>query len=76
VDEYRNKEYPAAKNLASIKRGMAQEEYAVIDVISIISPRRLREGGAPILHAVKRNHHMVIIGNKVIKPLVVIILRV
>ena len=34
-----------------------------------ISPRRLREGGAAILQALNRNHHIDILGIKLIKPL-------
>ena len=34
-----------------------------------ISPRRLREGGAAILQALNKNHHMAILGIKLIKPL-------
>jgi len=34
-----------------------------------ISPRRLSEGGAAILHALNKNHHIAILGIKLIKPL-------
>jgi len=34
-----------------------------------ISPRRLREGGAAILQALSKNHHIDILGIKLIKPL-------
>jgi hypothetical protein len=34
-----------------------------------ISPRRLREGGAAILQALDKNHHIAILGIKLIKPL-------
>jgi hypothetical protein len=34
-----------------------------------ISPRRLRDGGAAILQALNKNHHIAILGIKLIKPL-------
>jgi len=34
-----------------------------------ISPRRLREGGAGILEALNKNHHIAIVGIKLIKSL-------
>ena len=34
-----------------------------------ISPRRLREWGAAILQALNKNHHMAILGIKLVKPL-------
>ena len=51
-------------------------EKETILAMRTISPKRLREGGAPMLQAEKRNHHIVIKGNKVISPLVDVILRV
>lgn len=42
----------------------------------MISPIRFREGGAPMLQAENKNHHRVITGNRVISPLVDVILRV
>jgi hypothetical protein len=45
-------------------------------VISMISLKRLIEGGAAMLAAVNKNHHIVIIGLIVINPLVKNILRV
>lgn len=42
----------------------------------MISPRRFKEGGAPMLEAERINHQKVIIGNNLIKPLVMSILRV
>ena len=35
----------------------------------LISPRRLRKGGAAILQALNKNHHIAILGIKLIKPL-------
>jgi hypothetical protein len=40
-----------------------------------ISPRRLREGGAAILQALNKNHHIVILGIKLIKTLLIKRLR-
>jgi hypothetical protein len=40
-----------------------------------ISPRRLREGGAAILQALNKNHHIAILGIKLIKPLLIKRLR-
>ena len=34
-----------------------------------ISPRRLRDGGAAILQAFNKNHHIAILGIKLINPL-------
>jgi len=42
----------------------------------MISPIRLREGGAPMLQAEKINHHRVIAGKRFISPFVVAMLRV
>lgn len=42
----------------------------------MISPIKLRDGGAPILQAEKINHQRVIAGNRFINPFVVAILRV
>jgi len=36
---------------------------------SPISPRKLREEGAAILQALNKNHHIAILGFKLIKPL-------
>lgn len=58
------------------KRGAVTLENARILVSKIISPRRLRDGGAPMLQAEKMNHQRVIVGNNVISPFLVAILRV
>jgi hypothetical protein len=42
---------------------------------NLISPRRFREGGAAILQDVNKNHHIVILGIKFIKPLLINNLR-
>lgn len=43
----------------------------IIEVISIISLRRLIVGGAAMFVAVNINHHIVIIGIRAISPLVI-----
>jgi len=48
----------------------------MIDVISIISLSRLIDGGAAMLAAVNKNHHMVIVGAIDISPFTRNILRV
>jgi hypothetical protein len=45
-------------------------------VINIISLNKLIEGGAAILIAVNKNHHMVITGINIIMPFIKNILRV
>ena len=55
---------------------MVQEEKATIEAIRIISPRRFKEGGAPILEADRINHQKDIIGNMEISPFVISMLRV
>lgn len=50
-------------------------EEEIIEVISMISPIRLIEGGAAILQADRRNHHIAIVGNSIRIPLVMYILR-
>lgn len=57
-------------------RMVDQLEKARILVIKIISPKRFKEGGAPMLQAENINHQSVIAGNRVISPFVVAILRV
>ena len=42
----------------------------MILVRSIISDRRLIDGGAAIFAAENRNHHIVIVGNSIWRPLV------
>lgn len=73
---YRNSEYAAAKNLTREIRLTVKKEYAKILVRSIISPRRLIDGGAAILAAENINHQNVIAGNNIIIPLVINMLRV
>ena len=41
----------------------------------LISPNKLIEGGAAILHDLNRNHHKAILGIKFIKPLLINKLR-
>ena len=51
-------------------------DFVSVEVIKVISLRRLIDGGAAMFAAVNRNHHIVIIGLIVIRPLVRNILRV
>lgn len=62
--------------MADASRGAVRVETERIAVIDRISPRRLMEGGAAMLAAENRNHHMVIEGRRVRRPLVRNILRV
>lgn len=64
------------KNLTREIRIKDIVDFDIIDVISIISLRRLIDGGAAIFAAVNINHHIVIIGVMAISPLVRNILRV
>jgi len=58
-------------------RGMIRsDDENVMDVMSIISLNRLRDGGAAILAAAKRNHHIDIVGIIFISPFIRNILRV
>lgn len=66
----------AVKNLTSPKRGIRNIDLDSAAVINVISLNRLIEGGAAIFAAVNINHHIVIIGLMVIRPLVRNILRV
>jgi len=69
-------EYAAVKNLTIEIKTKEIVDFDIIAVISIISLRRLIEGGAAIFAAVNRNHHIDIIGVSAINPLVRNILRV
>jgi len=69
-------EYIAVRNLTSLSSGIINSDLLNAAVINIISLRRLIDGGAAILAAVKMNHHIVIIGLIVINPFVRNILRV
>lgn len=51
------------------RRAQVQELKLVILIISIISLKRLMEGGAAIFAAARRNHHRAIYGERVDKPL-------
>ncbi len=76
VAEYMWSEYAAVKNLINEIKIKDMVDLERIEVISMISLSKLIDGGAAILAAVKRNHHMVMIGATVISPLVRNILRV
>ena len=70
------REYIAVKNLTKPNSGIKYRDLDSVAVINIISLNRLIDGGAAMLAAVNKNHHMVIIGLMVINPLVKNILRV
>jgi len=69
-------EYIAVRNLTNLSSGIIYRDLLNAAVINIISLRRLIDGGAAILAAVKINHHIVMIGLMVISPFVRNILRV
>lgn len=70
------REYAAVKKLTREIKINEIDDFDMIEVISIISLNKLIEGGAAILAAVNRNHHIVIIGATTINPFVRNILRV
>jgi len=70
------REYIAVKNLTSASSGINKIDLVNVVVIKVISLNRLIDGGAAILAAVNRNHHIVIVGLIVINPFVRNILRV
>lgn len=76
VVEYICKEYAAVRNLTKPISEINQNDFANVAVISIISLIKLIDGGAAMLAAVNKNHHIVIIGLIIINPLVRNILRV
>jgi len=76
VAEYMWREYTAVKNLINEIRINDIADFDMIEVINIISLRRLIDGGVAMLAAVNINHQRVIIGATAIKPLVKNILRV
>lgn len=69
-------EYIAVRNLTNPSKGMKNRDLVSAAVMRVISLKRLIDGGAAILAAVNRNHHIVIVGLIVINPLVRNILRV
>jgi hypothetical protein len=70
------REYAAVINLINAIKISENADVDIIDEISIISLNKLIEGGAAILAAVNKNHHIVIIGFTHINPLVKNSLRV
>lgn len=64
------------KNLINEIRTRDEVEYDSTALISMISLKRLMDGGAAILAAVKINHHIDIVGPTDINPFVRNILRV
>jgi hypothetical protein len=69
-------EYMVVRKLTSPRRGMNCIDFVKAAVIRVISLSKLIEGGAAMLAAVNKNHHIDIIGLMVINPLVRNILRV
>jgi hypothetical protein len=76
MEVYMYKEYAAVKNLVRPRRISLVDDILRIDVISIISLIKLIDGGAAIFLAVKRNHHIVSVGDSTIMPFVKNSLRV
>mgnify|MGYP003508446166 FL=1 len=74
--EYMCKEYAAVRNLIKLIEISDSEVLEITEVINIISLSKLIDGGAAILHAENRNHHIDMIGVILISPLVRNILRV
>lgn len=70
------REYIAVRKLTSAKRGINIIDFVSVVVIKVISLSKLIDGGAAMLAAVNKNHHIVIIGLIVMRPLVRNILRV
>jgi len=66
----------AVKKLTNARSGVNIIDFVSVVVIKVISLRRLIDGGAAMLAAVNKNHHIVMIGLMVISPLVKNILRV
>lgn len=66
----------AVRKLTSPRRGVNIIDLVRVVVIKMISLKRLIDGGAAMLAAVNKNHHMDIIGLIVISPLVKNMLRV
>lgn len=64
------------KNLIIAIGNKAETEYDITDEINRISLIKLIDGGAAMLEAVNKNHHIVIIGATDINPFVRNILRV
>jgi len=75
VEVYIIRLYAAVINLTKAKYNIKYIVEDIIEIIIIISLIRLIEGGAPILMALIKNHHIVIDGVKAIIPLFKYILR-
>lgn len=76
IDANKCSEYATVKNLISINGINIVIEEGNAAVISIISLRRLIEGGAAMFAHTIRNHHMDRMGQAASRPLVNAILRV
>jgi hypothetical protein len=63
-------------NLTRLRRIILIIDDDIIEVINIISLNKLIDGGAAMLLAVNKNHHMVRVGRRSIIPLVKYNLRV
>jgi hypothetical protein len=68
--------YTPVRNVKDIRDIKNQCENDIVAVINMISLKRLIDGGAAMLIAVNRNHHIVITGINIIIPFIKNILRV
>lgn len=66
----------AVRKLTRARRGINMMDFVSVVVIKVISLSKLIDGGAAMFAAVNRNHHIVIIGLIVMRPLVKNMLRV
>ena len=64
------RQYIAVKKLVKPRRMKADVDIFKMAEISIISLRRLIEGGAAIFLAVNKNHHIVSVGARTINPFI------
>lgn len=76
VEVYIKREYAAVRNLVIARNGMVISLHDKILVMRRISPKRLSEGGAAMLAAVKINHHGAVVGVDERRPLIRMMLRV
>ena len=74
--EYICREYAAVRNLINLIEIKDRVVFEITEVINIISLSKLIDGGAAILHAENKNHHIDMMGVILISPLVRNILRV
>lgn len=76
IEVYMRREYAAVRNPVVVRRGRVSVFHDKMLVIRRISLKRLSEGGAAMLAAVKINHHGAMEGAEVRRPLIRMILRV